>query len=67
MLQDMRYAFRLLAKTPGFTAIMVLTLAVGIGASTALFSVVDSLLVRPFPYPDSERLVVVWSNRPVAE
>ncbi len=64
MLQDMRYAFRLLAKTPGFTAIMVLTLAVGIGASTALFSVVDCLLVRPFPYPDSERLVVVWSQPP---
>ncbi len=64
MLQDMRYAFRLLAKTPGFTAIMVLTLAVGIGASTALFSVVDCLLVRPFPYPDSERLVVVWSKPP---
>lgn len=64
MLQDLRYALRLLAKTPGFTAIMVLTLAVGIGASTALFSVVDTLLVRPFPYPDAERLVVVWSKPP---
>ncbi len=64
MLQDLRYALRLLTKTPGFTAIMILTLAVGIGASTALFSVVDSLLVRPFPYPDSERLVVVWSVPP---
>ena len=60
--QDVRYGLRLLRKSPGFTAVTVLTLAVGIGASTALFSVVDCLLIRPFPYPDSERLVVVWSR-----
>lgn len=62
--QDTRYGFRLLKKSPGFTAVTVLTLAVGIGANTALFSVVDCLLIRPFPYPDSERLVVVWSKPP---
>ena len=60
--QDVRYGLRLLRKSPGFTAVTVLTLAIGIGASTALFSVVDCLLIRPFPYPDSERLVVVWSR-----
>jgi len=64
MLHDVRYAFRLLAKTPGLTAIVILTLALGIGASAALFSVVDCLLVRPFPYPDFDRLVVVWSTPP---
>ncbi|HEY2016420.1 MAG TPA: ABC transporter permease, partial [Bryobacteraceae bacterium] len=61
---DIRYCWRLLRKTPGLTTVMVLTLAIGIGANTALFSVVDGLLLRPLPYPDSDRLITVWSKSP---
>src|ERR1043166_4403817 len=57
MIADLKFALRMLVKAPGFTAIAILTLALGIGASTAIFSVLDSVLLRPLPYPAQERLV----------
>jgi predicted permease len=62
--RDLSYGVRMLIKDPGFTAVAVLSLAIGIGANSAIFSVADALLLRPLPYEDADRLVILWSRSP---
>ncbi len=60
-MNDLRYAFRMLLKSPGFSLIAIITLALGIGANSAIFSVIDTVLLKPLPFPQPNELAMLWS------
>src|SRR6266478_784464 len=64
MFQDLRYAARMLRKNPGLTIVILLSLAIGIGANTAVFSVTNALLLKPLSYPEPDRLAILWLRSP---
>jgi hypothetical protein len=64
LIQDLRYAVRAFARNPGFTAAALLSVAIGVGANSSIFSVASALLLRPLPYEDAERLAILWSRSP---
>ena len=64
LLQDLRYGLRLLIRRPAFALVAVTTLALGIGTNTAIFTIIDRVILRAIPFPDPEQLVVIWETNP---